>query len=41
MNKNKRAKEDKVIKDKRAGKITTSEANKRLIKIARSNTKAR
>jgi len=33
----KRAKEDKVIKDKRAGKITTSEATKRLKEIAGRN----
>jgi len=40
MNKDKKAKEDKVIKDKQNGKITTSEANKRLAQITRSNTNA-
>jgi hypothetical protein len=31
--KDKKAKEDKVIKDKRAGKITVSQANKKLAQI--------
>jgi len=31
--KDKKAEEDKVIKDKRAGKITVSQANKKLAQI--------
>jgi hypothetical protein len=33
----KRKKEDKVIQDKRSGKITTSEANRRLEQIKKGN----